>query len=206
MGTTSLINGLRVLLESEEKCGTAIRVLCKEIKRVGLEYELVEDDGEPEEFGDGIYVISEHHLVVGGEEVAQWTRCSRGQYGSSTIQGREDEWYSLESTDGGDILPKNVAIALYELDLDDDIPLVPEPKKAREKHQEDKNGEYAVYWDTVSDGAGVVARYSDLSAAQEVCEQHEREFRSRNPQNGGYLCGYEVRQLVNGEWTKIEQE
>lgn len=200
-----LVNKLRAMLASDENCGAAVRVVAAAMKAAGVEAEITEEDGPPDALNedDTLWVVSEHKLVIDGETVAEWNRCSMGTYGEAGRQCSDDEWCVSEDTNGGDKLPETVAVALEALGLEDSIPDVPEPEKATDTHEEDEGGGYAVYWETVGDDAHVVARYSDRDAAEAVCAQKNREFSARNPSGGGttYLCGFGVRELVNGKWV-----
>lgn len=175
----------------------------------GCECSISTDDGEPEALTDGddtLWVVSEHRLLIDGEPVAEWTRCARGDWGEMGRQCSEDEWCVSEDTEGGDCLPDTVAAVLDVLGLEDDLPDVPAPALATDEHEESEDGEYAVYWETYLEDAGPSARYDSLEAAQAVCDQRNREFSARNPSGGGttMLCGYAVRQLIDGEWCAIE--
>jgi hypothetical protein len=99
-----------------------------------------------------------------------------------------------------------VELLLDALGIDDELPGVPEPAKATDTIDEDPEGEYCVYWETVLEDAGPLKRYSTLEDATAVCDQFAREFCQSNPSGGGttYLCGHGVRQLIDGEWCLIE--
>lgn len=211
MTTSELINGLRVLLASEEDCDEAIRAVAAVIKESGIVVEIDTDDDGPDALSGGDYplwVTSTHCLKIDTEEVANWTRCAVGRYGEAGRQCSDDQWCIDEDTDGGDVLPDKVAVALDALGVDDDIPDVPEPDKADEIHTPDPAGEYAVYWETVGDDAHVVSRYESLDAAEAVCAQRNREFAARNPSGGGttYLCGFGVRTLIDGKWVATNDQ
>jgi hypothetical protein len=206
-----LIVGLRELLASEEDCGAAAHAAAEALKAAGASAEITADDGAAEALSgdDGpLWVVSEHRLVIDDETVAEWTRCSAGDYGEAGRQCSEDEWCVSEDTEGGDGLPETVAAVLKVFGLEDDIPDVPEPAKADEEHEECPTGEYAVYWETVGDDAHVVARYATREAAEAVCAQRNREFAASNPSGGGttYLCGYGVRERVGGKWVADSAE
>ena len=208
-----LINGLRILLESEdESCPTddAIRLVAEALRRAGAVAEITEDDDAPDDMGSetGLWVVSSRVLVVNAQSVAEWTRCSVGGYGEMGRQGSEDEWCVREDTEGDDRLPETVAVALDAFGLSDVPPAVPEPEKASGFCAESSKGKYAVYWETVGDDERVVARYSDLEAAEAVCAQRNREFRARYPSSSttAYLCGYGVRELVDDEWVSVDTE
>lgn len=199
-----LVNGLRLLL-ADEDCGAAIYAVAAAIRDSGaeVEIEIETNDGDPEALNndDALWVMSDHALLIDGDEVATWQRCAVGDYG-------DDGWQVDEDTDGDDKLPDGVAVALNALGMEDSIPDVPEPPAADEQYTEDPDGEYAVYWETVGDDAHVVARYASLEAAEAVCDQRNREFREANPSSGtsGYLCGYSVRGLADGQWVAIDED
>lgn len=210
MSTTELARSLKALISSDDDCEAGIRLICAAIKDTDADIEIETDDGAAENLNndDTAWVTSEHSLVIDGETVAEWRRCARGHYGD---QGRSEMvgvWCTEEDTDGGDGLPDAVEYALDALGIEDDLPAVPEPDAADEEHAQDAEGEYAVYWETVGDDEGVLARYSDLDAARAVCAQWDRQFRQRNPSGGGttMLCGHSVRQLIDGQWQAVEEE
>jgi hypothetical protein len=198
------------MLAHDEDCAAAIRVVAAAIKATGVAVEIVAVDDSPDSMGadDCLWVASSRELVIDGETVAEWSRCAMGAYGEPGRQCNDDEWCVSEDTGGGDRLPAAVAAALDALGIEDGIPDVPEPQKATEAYEEDEDGAYAVYWETVGDDAHVVARYADWHAAMAVCQQYNREFAARHPSGGGttYLCGYGVREWSGGEWVASSPE
>lgn len=66
-----------------------------------------------------------------------------------------------------------------------------------EMPEEDETGEWALYWETVGDDAGVVARFSSRDIAEQAVRAKDWP---RPGDRTHYLCGYEVRQFVDGEW------
>jgi hypothetical protein len=205
-----MIVGLRILLAAEG-CDEAIRVIARAIKTLGVEAEIKMDDDGPDNLNNDdekLWVVSTHKLVIDGEDVAEWTRCSMGCYGEAGRQCSDDEWCISEDTNGGDELPDNVRVALDALGLEDNLPDVPEPEKATDTNTPDADGEYCVYWETVGNDEHVIQRYSTKEAAEAVCSQKNREFSASNPNGGGttYLCGYGVRVLVDSKWQRSEDE
>lgn len=73
---------------------------------------------------------------------------------------------------------------------------------------EDPSGEWSCYWSTVGDGSHVEARYATAEQAQAAAAIANDKFHAANPSGGGVtlLCGYEVRQLVDGEWVASDDE
>lgn len=207
---SELIDALKSLLASDIECPAAVREVAAAIKSEGADAEITESDDGPDDMGSegALWVVSNHALVIDGVTVAEWARCAMGTYGEQGRQCSEDEWCVSEDTNGGDRLPAMVEVALDAFGLEDSYPGVPEPTKADEEYETDDAGEYAVYWETVGDDAHPVARYATLKAAQAVCDQRNREFAARNPSGGGttYLCGYGVRELVAGKWSRTEEE
>lgn len=61
----------------------------------------------------------------------------------------------------------------------------------------DDAGEHALYWDTCGDGAGVRARFTTQQEAEQAVAAKDWP---RPGDNTHYLCGWTVRQLVDGEW------
>ena len=162
--------------------------------------EITTDDGEPEDLtgeGASLWVESTHCLVIDGMEVAEWTRCTFGTYGS---QGRSEMvgvWCTEEDTEGDDGLPEMVKIILDTVGLEDEIPSLLESEVPN--HPVDPNGEYCVYWETVGDDAGPLKRYATREQASEMCDVFSRSFAQSNPSGGTtrMLCGHSVRELVD---------
>lgn len=69
----------------------------------------------------------------------------------------------------------------------------------------DPKGEWCVYWETVGDDAHVVERYPTEDAARAAAEITSGELEETHP-GGRLLCGYSVRQLVEGEWSRLTGE
>lgn len=176
-----------------------------------LDVEIESMDGEAYALNGGdspLWVVDDRRLLIDGVRVAEWTRCAMGDWGEAGRQCSDDEWCVNEDTNGGDRLPEIVEAVLGVLGLEDDIPDVASPSLATDENEPDSDGEYAVYWETVGDDAHVVTRYGSHEAAEAVCRQKNREFSARNPSSGGttYLCGFGVRQLVDGKWQRVEAE
>lgn len=70
-----------------------------------------------------------------------------------------------------------------------------------EMPDEDEDGEYALYWVTVGDDAHVVSRHTTREYAEQAVAAKDWP---RPGDNTHYLCGYEVRQLVDGSWINPE--
>lgn len=69
--------------------------------------------------------------------------------------------------------------------------------------ESDPAGEWACYWWTVGSDAHVVSRHTSAElAAQAVAAKDWPRPGDRTD----YLCGYEVRQLVDGEWTVADND
>lgn len=204
MNASELSAGLRILLTTEN-CDEAIRAVAAAIKSAGIEVEITEDNGSPDALNDDetLWVTSSHELVIDGETVAEWIRCAMGTYGEAGRQCSDDEWCVSEDTNGGDILPENVAVALEALGLEDSLPDVPAPELATDAYEPDADGEFCVFWETVGDDAHLIERYTTHEAAAAVCHQKNREFSARNPSGGGttYLCGFSVRSLARGRFV-----
>lgn len=214
---TELAAGLKTLIDASEDGNhdIAIRVLCAAIKAAGFKIEIDVDDDSPDDMNsDGSYwVVSTHRLLIGGNdmiegaEVAEWTRCSRGHYGSQGQRQLADSWEVEEDTDGGDKLPEAVGVALDALGIEDAIPDVDEPAQPNEE----RHGEWAVLHKNdyaVSDGRdtwGVVARYATQSDAEIACEAKWRGFTAATTQ-GSYGPEWCVGHLVGGEWQPIESD
>ena len=65
----------------------------------------------------------------------------------------------------------------------------------------DAAGDYCMYWATVGDGSHVVARYTTQAEAEQAVAAKDWRWRGDST---NYLCGYEVRQLVDGEWMPLD--
>ncbi len=180
----------------EECHHDVMEILAKHVDRdhIGIE----EADGDAEDFGQPgkLWVVSEHRLIVGGYEVANWTRCNSGGYSNG-------QWETEEDTEGGDRLPFAVGRLLDLLGLEDSLPSVPEPETP--DHPQDPAGNYCVYWETVGDDEAVISRYATLEEASEMLEVYDRKFKSANP-GVGYLCGYSVRVLDGDKWVGCDDD
>ena len=73
--------------------------------------------------------------------------------------------------------------------------------KPPEEPETDPEGEYACYWDTCGDDAHVVARYSTRETAEQAVAAKDWPGPGDST---NYLCGYVVRELVDGEWVRPE--
>jgi hypothetical protein len=182
-----------------------IRQIAKKIVKTEATIEIDENDDDPDALNGGDYplwVVSTRTLHIDGHPVTSWTRCSVGDYDDY------GDWVVDEDTNGGDQLPKNVAVALSVFPLQDYPPDVPEPPTATELYVHDPNGQYAVWWETIGDDAHIVNRYNSYEAAQAVCDEYQREFLSRHPHSGGvtYRCGFGVRMFCDDGWYSVDEE
>ena len=75
--------------------------------------------------------------------------------------------------------------------------------KPPEEPETDPEGEYACYWDTCGDDAHVVARYSTRETAEQAVAAKDWPGPGDST---NYLCGYVVRELVDGNWVWPEEE
>lgn len=69
--------------------------------------------------------------------------------------------------------------------------------------EEDPEGEFALYWDTVGDDSGVVARFATREEAEQAAAAKDWPGPTDHTR---YLCGYTVRVLVDGEWANPSEE
>jgi hypothetical protein len=67
-----------------------------------------------------------------------------------------------------------------------------------EMPEEDPEGEWACYWGTCGDDAHVVSRHSSRGEAEQAVKAHDWPPPGDHTK---YLCGYEVRELVDDEWV-----
>lgn len=65
----------------------------------------------------------------------------------------------------------------------------------------DPDGEYCVYFATVSAGDGPRERYATREQAEAAAEKANEALRQTHGSN--LLCGFEARQLIYGEWVAI---
>lgn len=70
---------------------------------------------------------------------------------------------------------------------------------------ETEDGEYCVYWRSTDEHNGPRGRYATREEAEAVARHSQRKFEGYHP-GGSALCGFEVRVLVDGEWSEIEDE
>jgi len=64
-------------------------------------------------------------------------------------------------------------------------------------------GEWCVYWETALDDAGPRERYATQEQADAAAQLANESLHAANP-GGDLLCGFEVRQLVDGEWAQVQ--
>lgn len=69
--------------------------------------------------------------------------------------------------------------------------------------ESDADGEYCLYWATCGNESHVVTRYSTREQAEQAVAAKDWP---RPGDNTNYLCGYEARQLVDGQWLPLEQD
>jgi hypothetical protein len=67
--------------------------------------------------------------------------------------------------------------------------------------ESDPAGEYCLYWYTVVAAAHCVSRFATRDAAAQAVAAKDWP---RAGDNTNYLCGYDVRQLIDGEWVPLE--
>jgi hypothetical protein len=203
--TTTYDRSITETLTSMIECSDLPAALVAQVIRDAGGPEIETSDDAPDALNgdEALWVVSTHTLVVDRVAVATWTRCAVGSWGGSG-GGRVDAWCVEEDTNGGDCLPERIEALLSALGIDDEIPSVPEPDSASDTVDEDPEGEWCVYWDTVGDDAHVVARYATEGDAQAVCDERARALKASQP--GDLLCGYEVRCLVDSEWVRPESE
>jgi hypothetical protein len=67
----------------------------------------------------------------------------------------------------------------------------------------DPAGEWACYWETVGDDAHVVSRHATSDLASQAVAAKDWPGPGDHTR---YLCGYEVRQLVGGEWCQVDED
>ena len=75
--------------------------------------------------------------------------------------------------------------------------------KPPEMPESDATGEYCLYWATCGDDNHVVSRYTTRDEAEQAVAAKDWP---RPGDNTHYLCGYEARQLVDGQWLGLERE
>ena len=68
--------------------------------------------------------------------------------------------------------------------------------------ESDATGEYCLYWETVGDDAHCVTRYTTRDEAEQAVAAKDCP---RPGDTTNYLCGYAVRQWIDGEWFPVER-
>lgn len=71
--------------------------------------------------------------------------------------------------------------------------------KPPEEPEEDSDGDWACYWKTVGNESRVVARYGTKESAEQAVAA--KDWPKPSDSSTQYLCGYCVRELVDGEWV-----
>ena len=75
--------------------------------------------------------------------------------------------------------------------------------KPPEEPEEDPTGEWACYWDTAGNESHVVGRYATRESAEQSVAAKDWP---KPGDNTNYLCGYCVRELVDGKWVSPEED
>ena len=75
--------------------------------------------------------------------------------------------------------------------------------KPPEMPEEDQEGLYALYWETVCDDAHVCKRFATREDAEQAVAAKDWPRPGDNTQ---YLCGYSIRKLIDGEWQMVPEE
>jgi len=79
-------------------------------------------------------------------------------------------------------------------------------RKLRERAGEPcTDGEWCVYWSTSLEDSGPRERYDSEDAARAAVEIANADLHAAHP-GGNLLCGFEVRELVDGEWVRSDDE
>lgn len=133
------INELREAIKDGDEAAAV--ALAKELVQGGRPCQIKGEDGDSDDPGDNgvLYVVGERALLVDGQTVAEWTRCTGAGYGGEHGEARPDSWESWEDTTGGDRLPDVVAAVLEVLDLEDGIP---DGADEPDEPEADSDGEY----------------------------------------------------------------
>lgn len=74
--------------------------------------------------------------------------------------------------------------------------------KPPEMPEEDPEGEWACYWETAGNDSHVASRHSTREEAEQAVASHDFPRPGDHTQ---YLCGYVVRELVDGRWIRPEE-
>jgi len=206
--------GLRHLIAASDSGDNdaAIVVLCRSLLAESANIDIEIDDEEPEALNGGdepLWVVSNRTLTVNGESVATWTRCAIGGYGvGSHERHNADTWLVEEDTEGGDVIPDAVKVAIDALGIEDDIPSVDEP----DPPATNDDGEYAVLFrnnyavSTGEDDWDVVSRHEDKSDAERACVAKGRAFRASTTE-GSYGPEWCVGYLASsGEWLPCDDD
>lgn len=161
----------------------AFRAVARALQETGRPITIAESDGEPEDLNapTALWVVSEHKLMLGHTPVAEWTRCSRGNYSPQQPYC----WECEEDTEGGDYLPEHVKLLLQELGMGDEIPDVPEPT-APEPCGEEDAGAAVWYSEWEHEEWRVISYYETLTEAQRAASISSNEFRAAYPTGTGH--------------------
>ncbi len=141
------------------------------------------DDGD--HWWDGpTYELAAHRIDC-GKYAIHWTDCDE--------VGRDDVEIVDSDTDLSDWLADACPGTIVDLD-----------ENPEDIYDTDEDGDYAVYWETSLDDAGVIARYAEQDEAAAVAAYLNAKLTESHP--GNLLCCYAVRELVDGEWIHIDAE
>lgn len=140
-----------------------------------------------------------------GEYGGLWFVRTQDEAGGSDDASDE----SYDSKDDAEEAAKALAKELNEAeDAEDAEEYLARKLEAREG-EEDPEGEWACYWDTIDSAGGHAAtRYTTREQAEAAVELAQTEFAQRNPSSGSThpLCGYEVRVLRKPVWVRSQGE
>lgn len=127
-------------------------------------------------------------LVQIGSDSGAWFLRTRDDAGGSD----DCDDTAHDSREVAETAAKAFALANDEPD-DAVIPPTPDPR-----------GGWCCYWSTVGSESGPRGRYTTEDDAQTAVEIANEALHAANP-GGQLLCGFEVRQFVDGEWISQEE-
>ena len=156
-------------------------------------------DGEVQ-IGRAVASTSGHYRSYVPEH---WYLRTRDDAGGSDEGG--DEAYT--SRDEAERAAKALAESLHEGEEGEDAEAYLARRLTERAGEPTADGEWCVYWDTSLEDSGPRERYATQDQAEAAAEIAQAKFEAANPASGGttYLCGYEPRQLVDGEWLRVAE-
>jgi len=140
-------------------------------------------------------------VMVGEDDDHDWYIRTQDDAGGSDDAG-EDTY-----PDRDEAVEAAEALAVSETDADEDEDAAAYLRRRTEEAcgETDAAGEWCVYWSSAcAEDEGPRSRYATREQAEAAADLHSADLHDAQP--GQLLCGYEVRQLVQGEWVALDGE